>query len=340
MRNNLNKYIFLCTIGLLAACDTKKNTPDVSHIPINVKIERFDQQLARIDTNNAGEGIKLLEQQYPSFAPVYFREIMEIVPWKDSARTPEMQIRGIVASKDFRVLQDSVNTHFNNIKPVETSLTQAFRLTKHYFPKFNAPRVVSFISAIGNYGAITIDSTLGLGLDMYLGEDFPFYAMIPDYPAYVIRRFTPENITVNAMKVLQQQYYPSSGEGSQLIDQMIDLGKQQYFLEKVLPDDAEYLRLGYTKEQLKFCNDNEEMIWQFFIQHKLLYTNDWQDVMRYVGEGPSTQGMPPGAPGQIAAFTGYRIVQKYMEKNPEVTLEKLMSTPGKTVLNGAKYRPK
>lgn len=339
MQNYLNKYIFLCSLAFLVACTAKKKTPDVSKIPINVTIDRFDKQLVRIDTNNVPEGIKLLTQQYPTFTPIYFREIMEILALNDTSRSPEMQVRNILVNKDFRSLQDSVEAHFKNIKPFEAALTQAFRLTKYYIPKFRAPRVVSFISAIGSFGAVTADSTLGLGLDMYMGADFPIYAMLPDYPAYVLRRFTPENIPVNAMKVLQQQYYPPHDQNSKLVEQMMDLGKQQYFLEMVLPETAEELRLGYTKEQLKFCNENEQMIWQFFIQNKLLYSTDWKEVIKFVGDGPSTQGMPGEAPGQIAAFTGYRIVQRYMQKHPEVTLEKLMDMPVMTVFNGAKYRP-
>lgn len=340
MRNYSNKYIPLCLIPILMACQAKKKIPDVSHIPISVSIERFDQQLFRIDTNNVMSGLKLLAASYPDFMPVYLREIMNFGPLTDSNRLMEVQMRGFLTNKDFRALQDSVEAHFANIKPVEESLTQAFRLARYYMPAFEAPRVVSFISAIGNYGAVTIDSTLGIGLDMYMGPDFPIYRMVPDYPDYVIRRFTPAYIGTNVMKVLHQNYFPLRGEGSKLIEQMLDLGRQQYFLEMVLPETPEEVRLGYTKAQLAFCNENEQMIWQFFVQHKLLYTNDWQDIIRYLGEGPSTQGMPAEAPGQIGAFTGYRIVQAYMQKHPEVTLEKLLNMRDVMgIFNEARYRP-
>lgn len=335
MRNYLNKYIPLCMVCILVACHAKKKIPDVSHIPIDVTIERFDQQLFRIDTNNVMNGIKLLAASYPGFMPVYLREIMNFGPVPDSNR-----IRAFLANKDFRALQDSVDTHFANVKPIEASLTQAFRLAKYYLPAFKAPRVVSFTAAIGNYGAVTVDSTLGIGLDMYMGADFPIYRLLPDYPDYIVRRFTPEYISTNVMKVLHQDYFPLRGDGSKLIEQMLDLGRQQYFLEMVLPETPEEVRLGYTKTQLAYCNENEQMIWQFFVQHKLLYTNDWQDILRYIGEGPSTQGMPAEVPGQIGAFTGYRIVQTYMKKHPEVTLEKLLNMQNVIgIFNEARYRP-
>ena len=50
--------------------------------------------------------------------------------------------------------------------------------------------------------------------------------------------------------------------------------------------------------------------------------------------------MPAEAPGQIGAFTGYRIVQAYMQKHPEVTLEKLLNMRDVMgIFNEARYRP-
>lgn len=342
MQNYPKKYILrsILMMILISGCGTKVKVPDVSHIPISVTIERFDEQLFHIDTNNVRAGIKLLSATYPEFFPTYVKEIMNFGPLADTNQLLEPQLRQFLTNKDFRVLQDSVEAHFADIKPLEKELTQAFRLTKYYIPAFHAPKVVSFISAIGNYSAVTVDSVLGIGLDMHMGADFPVYAMLPDYPGYVIRKFTPEHIMPNVMKVLQQNYFPTQDENAKLIERFINLGKQQYFLEKVLPEVPEHIRLGYTKEQLKYCEENEQMIWQYFVQNKLLYTGDFQGIMRYIGEGPSTQGLPAEAPGQIGVFTGYRIVKKFVEKHPDVTLEKLLETKDvMRIFNEAKYRP-
>jgi hypothetical protein len=342
MQNYLKKNILYCIFAgaLAAGCNSGPKVPDVSHIPIQVKIERFDEQLFRIDSNNVHEGIQLLNAAYPQFTPTYFSQILGLGPFSDTSAELAEAAHRFITNKDFRALQDSVEAHFKNIAPLEQELTQAFRLTQYYLPRFHAPRVVSFISAIGNYGAVTVDSLVGIGLDMHMGADFPIYRMIPDYPDYVVRRFTPAYIPVNVMKVLQQDYTPPGGEGAKLVEHFVSLGIQQYFLEKVLPETPEHIRLGYTKEQLDFCNGNEQMIWQYFVQNKLLYTADWQVVMRYIGEGPSTQGLPGEAPGQIGAFVGYRIVRAYVKRHPDATLEKLMDMKEVTGLfNEAKYRP-
>lgn len=337
LKNNiLHTLIFIS--ATIAGCGTKKQVPDVSNIPITVKIERFDRAFAGIDTTNVAAGVKLLQEMYPGFTNDYFSHILFLMPTPDTNMRAQ-SVRPFLTNPDIRALNDSVGRHFADIRPLEASLEHAFRLAKHYQPKFRAPKVLTFISAVNNFGAITLDSILGIGLDMYMGAGFPVYKVIPDMPEYMVRRFTPENIPVNAMTVLYQQL-DAPNEAGTLAEQMIYLGKQQYWLEHVLPETDEHLRLGYTREQLKFCDGNEKMIWQYFVENKLLYNREGQTIARYTGEGPSTQGMPAEAPGKIGAFTGYRIVQAFMQRNKEYTLEKLMGTQdAMLIFNGAKYRP-
>lgn len=327
---------------VFSACRQGTRTPDVSNIPISVKIERFDQDFFNIDTNNVAAGLKLLHEKYPDFARFYFQHVLNFGPHTAGDTLVTLAIRAFLTNSDFRLLQDSINHHFTSVKAAEDALTQAFRFTKYYIPSFQAPRVRTFMSAIGNYGALTVDSTVGIGLDMYLGKDFPIYGVLSsELPAYLVRTFEPAYIPVNVMKVVEQDLFPRPAEGRKLIEQMIDAGRQQYFLSKVLPATADTLRIGYTRAQLDWCKENEELIWQYFVQQNLLYTTDWQQLMHFMGEGPSTQGMPPGSPGKIGAYVGSRIVSSYMDKHPDVSLEQLMENKDVLqIFNESKYRPR
>ncbi|UYQ93218.1 hypothetical protein MKQ68_24350 [Chitinophaga horti] len=337
--------LILCSFTLwtgLSACGDRVKTPDVSNIPIDVTIERFDKDFFAIDTNNAAEGLKLLRSKYPDFTPFYFQHVLNFGPYSDTDHIVQMQTRAFLKNNDFRLLQDSINQHFQSLDKLEQEITDAFRFTKYYIPSFKAPKVRTFMSAIGNYGALTVDSTVGIGLDMYLGANFPIYQVLSaELPSYLVRTFEPAYIPVNVMKVVEQDLFPRAAEGRKLVEQMIDAGRQQYFLSKVLPHTADTLRIGYTRQQLDWCDENEEMIWQFFVQRNLLYSTDWQQLMHFMGEGPSTQGMPPGSPGKIGVYTGSRIVSAYMERHPDVTLQQLMETKDALqIFNAAKYRPK
>ncbi|WP_143304534.1 gliding motility lipoprotein GldB [Chitinophaga vietnamensis] len=340
---NINTRFACCLLALLAiaACKSGPKAPDVSHIAVNVSADRFDSALFTIDTNNIQPGLQRLHEAYPMFLPVYITDIMNLGKYSDSSREIQQQLHLFLTTPDFRHLEDAVTRKFGHLESLKQELAQSFRYTKYYIPSFKPPKVITFISGVANYGAVTLDTILGIGLDMYMGADFPPYALIPDYPAYMIRRFSPEYITTNCMQVIQQQLYPASREGGNLLSQMVEAGKQQYFLDKVLPETPDTIKLGYTKEQLKWCYDNEQMIWQFFIQNNLLYNSDWQELSHFMGDGPATQGMPEGSPGKIGNFVGWQIVKKYMELHPATSVQQLMETKDvMAIFNGAKYRPK
>lgn len=345
MQSYINKYTLLisCLVALLgtAACNSGKKGPDVSHIPMTVSLSRFDSALFTIDTNNIQPGLAKLHADYPVFLPLYITDIMNLGAYSDSNAAVQQQLHLFLTTPDFRQLEKSVAAKYGNNEQLKEELARCFRYVKYYIPSFHPPKVVTFISGIANYGAITVDSILGIGLDMYMGEDFPPYALIPDYPDYMIHRFTPAYIPVNCMQVIQQQLYPPARKNGNLLEQMMEAGKQQYFLDKVLPETPDTIKLGYTKSQLDWCRENEQMIWQFFVQNNLVYSSDWQQITHFIGDGPSTQGMPEGAPGKIANFVGWQIIKKYMDEHKEISLQQLMESKDVTeIFKAAKYRPR
>jgi len=348
MQNYINKLfgnshkllIAVLSLWCFSAC-THKNVPDVSHIAMEVHIKRFDQDLCKLDTTHIQTALQQLDAAYPAFLPAYIEHIMNFGPYSDSSQLIQLQTRRLVSNSDFRVLQDTINAQFPKLDNLEKDLAQSFRYIKYYFPAFKAPQVVAFSSVISNYGAVTVDSILGIGLDMYLGKDFPVYSLLPDYPGYMIRKFSKEYITTNCIQVLSQQMYPGADPSDKLVVQLVNAGKHQYFLEQVLPDVPDSIRLGYTKDQMDFCNDSEQMIWQFFVQQNLLYKSDWQSNMHFMNDGPSTQGMPEGSPGRIGSYVGWRIVKQYMKEHPDVTLQQLMENKdAMQIFSQSKYRPK
>ncbi|SEW22499.1 gliding motility lipoprotein GldB [Chitinophaga arvensicola] len=344
MQSYINKYTLLtsCLVALLgtAACNSGNKAPDVSHIPVDVSLSRFDSALFTIDTNNIQPGLAKLHEAYPVFLPLYITDILNLGAYSDSNVAVQQQLHLFLTTPDFRQLEKAVSAKYGGNNKLSSELEKSFRYVKYYIPSFHPPKVVTFISGIANYGAITVDSILGIGLDMYMGEDFPPYAQIPDYPDYMIHRFAPEYITTNCMQVIQQQLFPPARKNGNLLEQMMEAGKQQYFLDKVLPETPDTIKLGYTKSQLDWCYENERMIWQFFVQNNLVYSSDWQQINHFIGDGPSTQGMPEGAPGKIANFIGWQIIKKYMSEHKEMTLQQLMESKGVTeIFKASKYRP-
>lgn len=320
----------------------RRPRPDVSHIEVPpIVIERFDQALTTLDTMHLHQALARLYKQYPAFMPIYFEQIMNYGPYSDTNRLLFEEVRAMLRSKDIHGLQDTINRHFPDLSWLEQQLRNGFRYLKYYFPTYPVPRVVTFYSGLNNFGAITIDtSILGIGLDMFLGENYPFYLQVSDpYPQYMLHQFAPAYIVPDCFKAIQQQMFPPAQEGT-LLDMMVQAGKQLYFLDAVLPDAPDSVKIGFTQKQLDWCKQNERMIWQYFIQNNLLYVRDMQQVMHYVGPGPSTQGMPREAPGNIGSWVGWQIVRKYMNDHPQISLPQLMQMhDAQQLLTDARYRP-
>src|SRR5687767_7171321 len=63
-------------ISLMAACNDKKDFPDVSGIKVDIKLERFERDFFAIDTNNVLPGLNQLNEKYPVLIPIFLQEIL------------------------------------------------------------------------------------------------------------------------------------------------------------------------------------------------------------------------------------------------------------------------
>ena len=333
----------ICCFFLSEGCHpSRRSIPDVSHIPVNLRIQRFDLDLFNLDTNHLEQGLQNLDQKYPVFLSTFLDNIMNYGSYSKSNAFQETELKAFLKSPDILGLESTVKSQFPNIQNLKNQLTSGFQYLKFYYPKYSVPDCVTFISGLNNFGAVTVDSILGIGLDMFLGRDYPNYTKVADpYPEYMIRQFAPEYIPADCFKVIEQQMYPSMDSGKPLLDQMVNRGKQLYFLDLVLPLAPDSVKIGYSLQQLNWCKANEQFIWQYFIQNNLLYVHDMQQIMHFIGEGPDTRGMPADAPGNIGSWVGWQIVRHYMQQHPDVSIQQLMEEKdGQKILDGSGYRPR
>ena len=338
------RVILICFIVAIAAggCHSSgQKPPDVSHISVpSVHILRFDREFMQIDSNDVLQGLAQLNKRYPVFMPVYLENIMNFGPFSDTSNILRIEVHSFITAIDVQRLQDTIDKHFPSMTKYEKELQQGFRYIKYYFPAFRSPKVLTFESGLANYGAITADSVLGIGLDMFLGPDFVPYTKVSNpYPDYMLRQFSAEFIPADCFKVIEQQMFPLSQSGT-LLDQMVANGKQLYFLDKVMPYTPDSIKTAFTQFQLNWCKKNEQYIWQYFVQNNLLYTHDMQKILHYIGPGPNTRGMPPVSPGNIGSWIGWQIVRKYMNEHPGTTLAQLMHLDdSQQLLSEARYNP-
>lgn len=333
----------LIFVVILGSCGGGVRNPDVKGITVSLQSQRLDQDLAHIDTTNLAASLGSLKTKYPGFLDFYLDTIMGFgIKGNYDPASPGISqgLRPFLSHKDIRGLFDTVNKHFPNVKSIENELVDGFRYLKHYHPGYHVPRLVFLVTGLNQWSVFTVDTSfIGIGLDMYLGESYPFYQAV-QIPDYVIRKCSPVYIPANVFQAIHRDRHPFVMEERTLLDMMIQRGKEQYFLSKVLPDAPDTIRFGFTGKQMDWCQANEEQVYNFFIQDNLLYQTNWQKVLRYVNDGPNAAGMPKDSPGNIGTWLGWRVVCAFMDKHPDLTMDDLFNyTDAVRLLREAHYKP-
>jgi hypothetical protein len=337
----MKKYLPLLSLLFFIGCKQGKNHPDVSNIPVNVHIERFDQAFFSIDTNHVEQGLLGLAGQYPYFINDFAVNILGTSPLSDTSAQAFFACRRFISS--YMPVKDSLDLKFGNMKTVEDGLRKGFQYLHYYFPKYNLPpKVVAYIGPFDAAGVAITKYTLAIGLQLYAGKQFPFYLSSQGqelFPLFISRRFEPEYVVPNCMKALGDDLYPDQTQGKPLIEQMIEKGKSWWLVSQVLPDTEDSLITGFTQKQMNWCNSNEGQIWNFFLDQNL-FSPDPDLIKNYIGDAPKTDGMPDASPGNIGQWVGWRIVQKYASLHSDLTPEQIMKIPARAIFDDVKYKPK
>lgn len=330
------------------ACNNKKNTPDVSNIKVELAVERFDEAFFGMDTLQVDKSMNELNQEFPELLSPFLQTIVGVT---DTA--------GIKTFfRLYKPVFDSSQKIYKDFAPVKIQLKDAFSYVKYYFPSYKVPpKIIPIVGPMNSIedmakmanGDFTPNfigpDFLGISLQFYLGENFSLYKN--EYfinnvvPLYRSRRFAREYIVADVMKLIADDIFPDKSNTKPLIEQMIEKGKQWWLIDKFLPETADSVKTGYTKQQLDWCRENEGLIWSYIVKNENLYANDPVTIQNYIGEGPFTQGFSQEySPGNIGPWIGWQIVKKYAEANSGMKPEQIMQASPKQILEQAKYKPK
>ena len=338
-------FILLLAVSLFA-CKKKKGIPDVSDIKVDINLERFDRDFFALDSNNVLAGLNQLNSKYPVLTTIFLQNILGL----DSASTLLGVRRFISLSAG---LYDTVNTVFRNTNDIEKDFKKGFQFVKYYFPEYKIPDIATIAGPVDAMAQSETGPTpnflapdfLGISLQFYLGKNFSVYNdpfFIENVaPAYRSRRFSKEYIIADAMHLVVSDIFPDKSGGKPLVEQMVEKGKQWYLLDKFLPTTPDSIKTGYTQQQIKWCDENEGLIWSYIVKNEDLYSLNPGVIQTYIGEGPFTQGFSQElSPGNIGQWIGWQIVKKFVSKNPGLKPEEVMNTEAKKILDEAKYKPK
>lgn len=337
-------YTLLGLIALIACQkEEKRVVPDVSDIVVDLEIRRFEKDLFSLNTEIMEAGLTALEKTYPKFSEIYFNQVL---PSKKLQFAPEGHVKfmeGFIKHPSVQQLYDTTMALYDNMELLKKDFEQAFRYYKYYFPDRVTPDITTFISEYSVGTFIYDQNSLALGLDFFLGSDFPYGSIDPYNPGfsdYLTRAFDRDHMVAKALRVLIDDLL-GEVKGDRLLDKMIHNGKRLYILDHLLPNTPDSVKLEMTQKQVQWLSDNEFEMWAFFLQEDLLYSSKGQDIREYVDYSPRSPGMPAESPGRTGNWVGWQIIKAFMARSPEYTMSDLLTlTDAQEILNKSRYKPR
>lgn len=329
-------FFFVSISMLISSCQPNEEKVDVSTIDVTLTVNRLEQDLFEANPDSLGAILPQLRARYGEFFDVYAKNVLNI--GSPDAEGFEQHLKSFVTDGDMREVYKETKKQYGEFGDVSLELEDAFKRYKHHFPEREMPSIATNISGF-NYAVVSTDNTLGVGLDMFLGERFIYYQML-GLPQYKIHFMRKQGIVPSAMKGwVASTFVYDAKNNDNLLARMIYAGKILYCVDKLLPETADSLKIDYTSPQMMFVDNNEANIWSHLLEDGLLYSTNHLDIVKYMNEGPFTSGLPQEAPARLGEYIGWKIVRKFMENN-DVSLQALMGmSDAQEILTKSKYKP-
>jgi len=319
---NLIGFFILITLFSCKKTERSNVTEKPTH---TITINRFDQTFYK--TGSSPDSL---------FLDLYANQIMKVgepgtqlFNQFDSIFRTDSQMRQIF--KDCQA-------KFKNVSPIEDKLTLAFQRLNSYFPDIPYPKVYMHISGFGE-SIVSAPGILSASIDKYLGSDYELYKTL--FNPYQTQRMYPEKIVADYMNgwVRSEFTEESMVKQQRLLDYMVYEGKLLYFMTVLLPDESMENISSFNKIQLDWCEKNEKNMWEAIMKLQHLYSTDPLVISKYLSESPRTTFFPEKSPGRAVIWTGFRIVEKFMNKKQNVSFQDLFNKDAQDILSESLYHP-
>ena len=330
----MKKYLLAGALStLLVSCEGQnaRTAGDARIEPVS--IIRFDKALFRLVESGDTALWPGLADQYPEMLRVLGQGVLNL----RSAEAPGFLGKTLryYSEPTLRALYRDAIERYDSIPDIERALGQGFAYLRTHFPTARIPAVYMHVSGL-NQNVLAGDSLLSLSIDKYMGADYPLYQeFFYDAQRSLMR---PELVAPDYIAGWLMSEFPFEGRENVLLDRMIYSGKIYYILSLCLPDRPIESLLGYNEEAARWCHANEKMLWKTIVSRKHLYTPDITTTQKYFENRPCTF-LSDATPGNIGAWVGFRIIQKFVDETRCTAGQLMESGDAQDVLTGSKYKP-
>jgi len=323
-------------IILLGSCSQNNRFKiDTSKNRFEVKIHRFDKDMLALDTTDMKVGLDSLYSRYREFLPVYTASIL------DTAATDTVAVGHLfhqfLTDSSFKSVNKKTLETFKDVSDIEKKVSDAYTYIHYYFPQVKLPEIYFFVSGF-NRSIMMNNTFIGIGTEYYLGSNYPAYKNFTyQYMTYNMRR---ECLATDLVSATLFRMFVMNSSQYRLMDNMLFRGKVMYLLSVFMPEETPESIMGYSPKQWKWAKTNERQVWGYIIDQKHLFSTDLMLIRKYMNDAPFTAPISQESPGRFGTWLGWQIVQSYMNKNPNITLDDLMKENNyQKMLEESGYKP-
>jgi len=315
-----------------------QNNPAQNAPEIILPMERLDQVLFNMDTLHIKDSLLGMNTRYPFISEVLLQQMLAI----DSSNSETALLSFLTAYRPIFTAVQKINAPVS----VHPQLQALFKNIHYYFSAYLLPKkIIYFIGPLDGFGNSIGADYMAIGLQMFLGDTSSWYQseqFQKYFPPYISQNFTPRFIPITAAKNLVQDIAPNSRVSRSLIIEMLELGKRQYILKKILPQSDDADLFGYSAAQYAATTNAEQDIWSYLLKMNLIYSKDPKVARQLLSEGPFSIYFGNEIPGNVGVFIGYQIVKSWMTQQTEQdqsNLIALLQTPAEKIFAESKYKP-
>ncbi|MBR5216610.1 MAG: hypothetical protein IKV80_10380 [Bacteroidales bacterium] len=331
----MKKVLLIALAFVLSSCVKTKTYKDKLQVhhenlePQEIVVKKYNEALFSIDTADFAEGLKSIKDDYMVFLGGDL-DNADAVAYLKAFAVDTFCIR----------LNDLVEKKFSDDKALRKEIKSVYQRMNYYYPGIMIPETYFYVSGVDyEIPAIMIqpDAVL-ISLDYYLGNDDGIYDYI-GMPRYRSLRCQPSYITRDLAQAFYDNMYARRAAKKDVLSEMINVGKQLYFIEAMNPALPDSVLFGYSSQQTQWAQQYEADVWAAIVGNNMLYANDMMAFRNFFGDAPFTQAFSRESAPRLGEYIGLQIIRSYMTHN-DVSLQELMKNNDlQQIFQNSQYKP-
>lgn len=294
-------YILLLIALLFCQCRKSENN--------EYNIKRFDIALVSTLENFSDSTLNAFEKEYSPIFNIYYSGILKGNTDSIDLKSKIRFINDFINNPNFQKLYSDVQVEFKDMSAESIAINNALINYKAFFNETYTPDIYTHISPFG-YSVITTDSLISVSLDSYMGSDYEGYKGI--FYNYQLPKKERSRMISDIFKGWLYAKYPF--RANNLAEGMIYEGAIIIAIENIVEDVNIGNIIGYNNDIIRWCEENEDYIWDAIVKSNHLYSNNHITYSKYMNEAPFCSALSNNVPAEIGKWMGYKIVSKYVDK--------------------------